>query len=259
MDILRLIDHPELMSLDTLYYLRSQVALYPYWQTARLLMIENLFLLHDTSFDDELRRSAVYITDRRRLFSLIEAAHYKLQAEKTTTATPRPSADRTATLIDSFLEEVPSDDNTASPTAATRGHRRPTAADATVDYVAYLMETEGAEPADGDTTPDDDRTATLIDNYISSGGAKIELPPEPQTTPEKTQTDTTATADQELPDEEFFTETLARIYVKQGRYSQALAIIKRLDLNYPRKNAYFADQIRFLEKLIINSNNKPKE
>ncbi|MBD9092593.1 MAG: tetratricopeptide repeat protein, partial [Bacteroides oleiciplenus] len=27
-------------------------------------------------------------------------------------------------------------------------------------------------------------------------------------------------------------------------------------LNYPKKNAYFADQIRFLEKLIINAKSK---
>ena len=30
-------------------------------------------------------------------------------------------------------------------------------------------------------------------------------------------------------------------------------IIKNLNLKYPEKNVYFADQIRFLEKLIINT------
>ena len=57
-------------------------------------------------------------------------------------------------------------------------------------------------------------------------------------------------------DECYFTETLARIYIKQGRYEKALEIIKRLNLNIPKKNAYFADQIRFLDKLIINNKNK---
>ena len=47
------------------------------------------------------------------------------------------------------------------------------------------------------------------------------------------------------------TETLARIYIK--RYDKALQIIKNLSLKYPEKNVYFADQIRFLEKLIINT------
>lgn len=57
-------------------------------------------------------------------------------------------------------------------------------------------------------------------------------------------------------DESCFTETLAKIYVKQHRYDKALEIIKKLSLNYPKKNAYFADQIRFLEKLIINAKSK---
>lgn len=33
----------------------------------------------------------------------------------------------------------------------------------------------------------------------------------------------------------YFTETLARIYIKQGRYSKALEIIQRLYLEYPKK------------------------
>ena len=60
----------------------------------------------------------------------------------------------------------------------------------------------------------------------------------------------------EIEENGYFTETLARIYIKQGRYSKALEIINRLNLVYPKKNRYFADQIRFLEKLIINKNKK---
>ena len=59
-------------------------------------------------------------------------------------------------------------------------------------------------------------------------------------------------------EEEYFTETLARIYIKQGRYQKALDIIGRLNQQFPHKNAYFADQMRFLEKLIINNNNNNK-
>ena len=57
-------------------------------------------------------------------------------------------------------------------------------------------------------------------------------------------------------DDGYFTETLAKIYIKQRRYGKALEIIRRLSLKYPKKNAYFADQIRFLEKLFQNSNDK---
>lgn len=53
-------------------------------------------------------------------------------------------------------------------------------------------------------------------------------------------------------DEEFYTESLAKIYIQQRRYDRALEIINKLSLIYPEKNIYFADQIRFLKKLIDN-------
>ena len=56
-------------------------------------------------------------------------------------------------------------------------------------------------------------------------------------------------------DDSCLTETLAKIYVKQHRYVKALEIIRRLNLKNPKKSAYFADQMRFLEKLIINNKN----
>ena len=54
MDITSLINHPERLNKETLYDLRSLLALYPYYQPARILLLKNLFLLHDSTFDEEL-------------------------------------------------------------------------------------------------------------------------------------------------------------------------------------------------------------
>ena len=78
MDIAYLINHPENLNKETLYDLRSLLALYPYYQPARILLLQNLFLLHDPTFDEELRRAAMYIADRQILFNLVEEAHYQL-------------------------------------------------------------------------------------------------------------------------------------------------------------------------------------
>jgi tetratricopeptide (TPR) repeat protein len=247
--IAELIKHPEYLDRDTLYELRSTLALYPYYQTARLLMLQNLYLLHDPSFDEELRRAAIYITDRRVLFNMIEAGHYRLRTSTVTkvpAAAPQEStASRTATLIDNFLDSIPKEDESQS-----RGKRKPTPADAAVDYVAYLLETEGDK---AEETVPEMKGQNLIDTFINADKGRIVLNEGPLLTPQTEKTDETAA---EPTDEEYFTETLARIYIKQGRYSKALEIIQRLSLQFPKKNAYFADQIRFLEKLIINSNKK---
>lgn len=66
--------------------------------------------------------------------------------------------------------------------------------------------------------------------------------------------DMDGSTEEELDDDIFFTQTLANIYIKQKKYNRAYEIIKRLSLNYPEKNIYFADQLSFLEKLIKNTN-----
>ena len=51
------------------------------------------------------------------------------------------------------------------------------------------------------------------------------------------------------PSFEFFTETLAQIYVEQGYYEHAKEIYSKLILAYPEKNAYFAALIQKLDEL----------
>ena len=252
MDIIELIHHPEHLDRDTLYELRSQLALYPYWQTARLLLLQNLYLLHDPTFDEELRRAAIYITDRRVLFQMIEAAHYKLRKTEDRSQESedrsQETGNRTLTLIDNFLESIPKEEESSE---SKKEKRKPTPADAAVDYVAYLLETEGDNREESDIP--EMKGQNLIDSFINTDKGRIILSEEPLLTPPVVET---VENSENVTDEGYFTETLARIYIKQGRYSKALEIIRRLSLVYPKKNAYFADQIRFLEKLIINSKQK---
>ncbi len=247
MEITELINHPERMDRDTLYELRSTLALHPYFQTVRLLMLQNLYLMHAPSFDEELRRSAVFITDRRSLFNLVEAAHYQL---KPTANSQQPTAksqdgNRTMALIDTFLDSIPVE-------TEEKKKRRPTPKDATVDYVAYLLESE--DNTFSEDTPQM-QGQDLIDNFLEKEQGRILL----NDIQEEEERQQVAPVIEEDPaEEEFFTETLARIYIKQGRYQKALDITQRLSSSFPEKNAYFADQIRFLEKLVINSKKDSK-
>lgn len=258
MNLENLIKHPEQMDKETLYDLRSLLALYPYHQTVRLLLLQNLYLLHDPTFDEELRRSAVYITDRNVVFNMVEAAHYRLRGvAKSSNVNVAHGAtndngqteNRTISLIEQFLDTIPPD-NAEPALKEKKKKRKPTPADAAIDYVAYLLETEDCAVDDGEQESTEMKGQALIDNFINNENGKIELKDKPEFLPEIDDND------KKEPEENYFTETLAQIYIKQGRYSKALEIIRRLNLNYPKKNVYFADQIRFLEKLIINNKNK---
>ena len=51
-------------------------------------------------------------------------------------------------------------------------------------------------------------------------------------------------------DDSMLSESLAKIYIKQGKYAKALEIITTISLKFPEKSIYFAAQIRFLRKLV---------
>ena len=273
MELTRLIQHPEEMDKETLYDLRSLLALYPYYQPVRLLLLQNLYILHDQSFDEELRRAAISITDRKVIFKMVEAAHYRfpdISAEKQPDSEQQQlqqeqtaGGDRTVTLIDNFLDSIPPKSEEEQ---KKEKHRQPTAADAAVDYVSYLMANESDEEqkAEEKSTPKM-KGQDLIDSFLGDGGGFNLQTSEEQDQPTSDQNEEKSVQkndeekkedDEEVIDEGYFTETLARIYIKQGRYEKALEIIKRLYLNYPKKNTYFVDQMRFLEKLIINNNKR---
>lgn len=248
------------------------VASYPYYQPARLLMIKNLYLLHDPSFDEELRRAAIYFTDRRILFNLVEAEHYRLKHKTTSRGSsavtdrrpeqPKEAGEsRTVSLIDSFLSTIPEGEDSKGKkeekkqTSVSR-KRKPTAADATVDYVAYLLATDFEELSDkADTSDETVSLATtemnggdLIDAFINKEKGKITLQDEPEYFPEVPIADNS----EKEPEDEYLTETLAGIYIKQGRYQKALDIINRINEKAEKQSLYFDDQKRFLAKLIAN-------
>ena len=132
LDLAELIEHPERLNSDTLYELRELVARYPYYQTARLLFLQNLFLLHDTGFGEELRKAALLVPDRRVLFRLVEGHNYDVAplTEAPATTTADDETDRTQSLIDRFLLTTHEADE--------RPRRRLTPLDATKDYAAFL-------------------------------------------------------------------------------------------------------------------------
>ena len=264
------------MNRETLYDLRALLALYPYYQTARLLMLQNLYLLHDPSFNEELRRAAIYISDRKVIFQMVEAAHYQLKSQNSNrheAVEGKPKSDRTSSLIDHFLHSIPTEAEEREKEPEEK--RKPTPADAAVDYVAYLMETETETEHEQPS-----RTITLIDDFIEEGGFKLhkDKEEEKQESEEKEEEkqeseeadaseDTSTVEDGDAASKDkasdkadaadadgggVFTETLARIYIKQGKYERAYQIIDRLYKQHPQKSAFYIDQLRFLEKLMLN-------
>lgn len=242
MQVTELIGHPELLNRDTLYELRRVVGQCPYYHAARLLLVENLFLLHDPDFDEQLKQAAAFVPDPAVLFDLVESINYEVPAdshagrhdgpEPTDGSLTATTGNRTLDLIGQFLQTV-------GPSEPTTTHKRKVL-DPISDYMSVIEEMEDAE-----TTTDTAEIPTF--NHAAHSLASMPEPTEGPAEPESEE----KSAEQDEPiRQEYFTETLAKVFVKQGNYERAIEILTKLNEESPRKNAYFNDQIRFLRKLV---------
>lgn len=243
------IKHPETIDETAIVELRDLCTRYPYFHAARILHLRALYQTHSPQFDKELKQSALLLPDRRAIFHLIEESNYAPREDRlqSRAAQHRGEApiDTTSSLIDNFLSSQPQE--------PTPPHRAK--ADSTTDYMAYMLEHEAELQTEQEPqahAPATDGTGDIIDTFLSQPqDERLKLKDIPEEQLQKPQLPSSAPANAEI-----FTEALARIYIKQGKYERAVEIIKRLSAKYPKKNRYFADQIRFLEKLIINNKYK---
>lgn len=227
-------------------HLRQLVERYPYFHAARLLYLRSLYQSHDPSFGIELRKAALYVPSRKVLYQLIEGERLNPSMQPTNPhmhSRQQFDDDRTNSLIGQFLESIPQEKP-----------RRAQKIDASVDYIEFLRQNEADSQVFSTSREEESSRASsqtdVIDAFLDRQG-KIVI--HDRTDEEMLKP---LAAEEENGESDILTEMMAKIYIKQGKFDKALEIIRKLSLKYPKKNRYFADQMRFLEKLIINNKNK---
>lgn len=216
-ELYQILKCPEKITSDHITGLEQLISFYPYNGSLILLYLYALAKVDDARFSAILKHYIAYIPHRDKLFEMIFGL-YPRQAEEQSKSINNDNF----SLIDNFLEDV-----------RLSGEDLPQELNYRSDLDEYLSRPDVISRMADNHQLDCPDTTTVIDPAQANRGS--------------TATPTT--------DTELFTETLARIYISQGKYDRALAIIRSLYLHYPNKNRYFADQISFLERLLNNSNN----
>ena len=237
------IRRPDTLDDNAIAQLQTLTREHPYFHVARILLLQALYRKHDPAYDETLRRTAILVPNREAIFRLTEEPHYTHAEErKRYEETEDSSNSRTVSLIDNFLEAQTPSTPVSHPI------------DAAQDYIGYLLQRENQQggqrqealPMNG---------GGVVENFLENETGRIVLDDNNENVHEGSQASSSQKPQDEV-ENEILTEIMAGIYIKQGKYENAVKIIRQLSLKYPKKNRYFADQIRFLEKLIINNKHK---
>lgn len=110
------------------------------------------------------------------------------------------------------------------------------------DWFDHIDPKEIKEVQSGDDT--DEPAVDLIDKFLKETPRIVAKPVEGE------QEDISEGSAEEK--DEFFTETLAKIYIKQKNYEKAIHAYEKLCLKFPEKNSYFAAQIKEIKKILNN-------
>jgi hypothetical protein len=237
------IRRPDTLDDSAIVQLQTLAREHPYFHVARILLLQALYRKHDSTYDETLRRTAILVPNREAVFRLTEEPHYTHPEERKRYEEIEDSSDsRTVSLIDNFLEAQTPSIPVSHPI------------DAAQDYIGYLMQRETQQGGQRQEALQMNGGG-VVENFLEKEIGRIVLDDNGESVHEETETRNTQKPQDEA-ENEILTEIMAGIYIKQGKYENAVKIIRQLSLKYPKKNRYFADQIRFLEKLITNNKHK---
>lgn len=268
------LNKPEDLNQESIEQLEGLVKDFAFCQSAQLLLTLNFFKERNINYDQQLRKTAAYASDRRTLKLLIDDLAEKLEPEKdlpdeytdtrkdheeaVRTSPPQPAKEEAATSPVNELNiftysvedstDLSKEEERILKLKAIIETRLKDIADEKQRRAAGVSSTEKSvhrteRKEDTDEVSNLKKHADLIDQFIKD---------EPSLKPEKHEFyDPTDSAKRSIVDEEnIVSETLAEIYYDQGLYEKSIKIYEKLSLKFPEKSSYFAGQIKKVKEEI---------
>ena len=262
--MLRYLDDPSVLHERTQGELKEILDEYPYFETAHLLYVRNLQNESNFRFLGQVKTCSVYATDRTILYHLLNPGPEK-KLERNNSLEISVGSNPENLMIIELSDDAPEQQvGSGESFMSAVNHPQKGHFDllnfehSDKAYSLEGIENETEKPL-SEIVKEINHQATiegkgnehkqktdLIDRFIKDNPAFSVKQPENFANAEKIDKQLDKVAE----NDDFITETLARIYVKQGLYQKAIQAFQKLSLKYPEKSAYFARQIEEVTNLL---------
>ena len=241
---------------------------FPYFQSARVLKLKHLYNQDSFNYNYALKVSAAYTTDRSILFDFITSDSFVsvqkglyekkleelmnmsvVESEHLIVKEKQPVVDALEQSILTSIKQATTTEEQKAEEKLAIGKPLEFSKNEKHSFQEWLqlsrLKPIVREEIKISTTDDKKKKIDLIDKFIENN---------PKITP--IAKDATIPVKESIADDTSYlmTETLARVYLEQKKYSKAIQAYEILILKYPEKSSFFADRISDINILQQNNN-----
>ena len=293
-DFTYLLKNPKNTNEEQTRDLKSMINKYPYFQSARAIYLKGLKNKNSTKYNQELKVTAAYTSDRSILFDFITSDVFlqnniskqikqTVEQLKTFNLTDaedisinksvvidealRKRIEETKGVLDPKLYEVKDIEQEIKPTFEIRTEEIEIAPEKQLKIGKPLEFDKNETHSFGEWLKLTSfkpivrkETIEVTEEKVDSKTKQFQLidkfiQSNPKIQPiKKESTSFNPIKTESNQTESLMTETLARIYLEQKNYKKAIQSYKILSLKYPEKSGFFADQIKAVKKLQEQNN-----
>ena len=221
---------------------------YPYFQAVYALYLKSLKEQEKFNFDLILKKTAVISPDRNTLYEWL----YTDQKTQNSETLPIQEKGKTKPILETKIKEkvekVSQDEvsevDTKSINVEVVEETLKKSLPVNLSFLEWIEWTKNNSPTilqDSEPKNSFEDKIDIIDAFLKNNP---KIPPVSPNTAKQN-----LSKEIKFDKEELMTETLAKVYVKQGKFKKALLSYKILSLKYPEKNSFFANQIKAIKDL----------